>query len=188
MSFNEQLRSMIKEGEGSISHMYLDTRGFVTVAVGQLLRTAEAAQELDFVHRDTGQPAGAAEIAQDYASIKQQPPGKIASHYRQFTTLDLPEPAIDALLDKRIEGFEAGLRRDFTHYDSYPDAAKLGLMDMVFNLGNAGVVNKFPTFAKAARSHDWATCAKECRRVGISDHRNEVTRKLFEEAAAAGQG
>jgi len=36
MSFEEQRRSMIREGEGSIPHMYLDTRGLVTVAVGQL--------------------------------------------------------------------------------------------------------------------------------------------------------
>ena len=66
---------MIKECEGSISHMYLDTKGFVTVAVGQLLRTVEAAQELGFVHRDTGDPATAAEIAPDYESVKQQPAG-----------------------------------------------------------------------------------------------------------------
>lgn len=184
MSFKAQRRSMIKEGEGIISHMYLDTRGFVTVAVGQLLKTVEAAQELDFVHRDTAQPAGAAEIAEDYASVKRQEAGKIASQYRQFTKLDMPGPAIDALLDKRIEDFEKGLQRDFPQYDSYPDAAKLGLMDMVFNLGNKGVVNKFPTFTRAARSQDWATCARECRRVGISDHRNQMTRELFEEAAA----
>ena len=184
MSLEEQRRSMIKEGEGSIPHMYLDTRGFVTVAVGQLLKTVEAAQELDFVNRDTGQPAGEAEIAEDYASVKQQEAGKIASQYRQFTKLDMPGPAMDALLDKRIEGFVEGLRRDFPQYDSYPDPAKLGLMDMVFNLGNAGVVNKFPTFTRAARSQDWATCARECRRVGISDHRNEMTRELFEQAGA----
>ncbi len=188
MNFDERRRAMIKEGEGSIAHMYLDTRGFVTVAVGQLLRTVDDAQELDFVHRDTGQPAGAPEVAQDYASVKHQEPGRVASYYRQFTTLELPEPAIDALLDIRIEGFEKGLRSDFPRYDSYPDAAKLGLMDMVFNLGNAGVVNKFPTFTRAARSQEWVTCARECRRVGIGDHRNEMTRKLFEQAAIAGQG
>ena len=179
---------MIKECEGSISHMYLDTKGFVTVAVGQLLRTVEAAQELGFVHRDTGDLATAAEIAQEYESVKQQPAGRIASFYKQFTKLDLPELAINALLDKRIEGFEAGLRADFPDYDSYPDDAKLGLMDMVFNLGNTGLVDKFPTFTKAAREKDWATCAKECERRGIGDRRNEMTKKLFEDEAATGDG
>lgn len=182
MTFEERRRSMIKEGEGSISHMYLDTCGFVTVAVGQLLRTIEAAQELAFVHRETGELATQEEIAQDFESVRQQPAGQIASSYKRFTKLGLPEPAINSLLDIRIEEFEAGLLADFPEYDSYPDETKLGLMDMVFNLGNAGLVNKFPTFTKAAREKDWATCAKECHRQGIGDHRNEMTKKLFEKS------
>ena len=79
MSFEDTRRTMIKEGEGSISHMYLDTRGFVTVAVGQLLKTVEAAQELEFVERDAEVAATAAGIAQDFESVKQQAAGKIAS-------------------------------------------------------------------------------------------------------------
>ena len=183
MTFEARRRSMIMEGEGSISHMYLDTKGLVTVAVGQLLRTVEAAQELDFVRRETGEPATAADIEQDYDAVKQQPAGKIASAYEPFTKLDLPEPATTALLDRRIAGFEAGLRSDFSDYDSYPEDAKLGLMDMVFNLGNSGLVNKFPSFTRAARAKDWETCAKECRRRGIGDRRNGETKKLFEDAA-----
>jgi GH24 family phage-related lysozyme (muramidase) len=179
---------MIKEGEGCIPHMYLDTKGLVTVAVGQLLRTVDAAHELDFVCRDTGEPAAAAEITRDYESVERQSAGRVASFYKQFTKLDLPKPAIDALLDKRIEGFEAGLRADFPDYDSCPVDAKLGLMDMVFNLGNAGLVSKFPTFTRAARKMDWATCAQECRRKGISDQRNSETKRLFEDAAAPGDG
>ncbi len=120
--------------------------------------------------------------------MNRQTADRIASFYKQFTKLDLPELAINALLDKRIEGFEAGLRSDFADYDSYPNNAKLGLMDMVFNLGNAGLVNKFPTFTKTAREKDWATCAKECERLGIGDRRNEITKKLFEGEAATGDG
>lgn len=183
MNFEDRCRTMIIEGEGSVSHMYLDTRGFVTVAVGQLLRTVEAAQRLVFVHRGTETSASLAEIAQDYHSVKQQLPGKTASFCRQFTRLDLPEHEIDALLNQRIGNFEAGLRADFPDFGGYPEPARLGLMDMVFNLGNTGLVNKFPTFTKAAREHNWAICARECHRRGISDERNEMTKKLFNEAA-----
>ncbi len=49
-------------------------------------------------------------------------------------------------------------------------------------------MNKFPTFTKAAREKDWATCAKECERLGIGDRRNEMTKKLFEDEAATGDG
>ena len=184
MTFETRRRSMIKEGEGSISHLYLDTKGLVTVAVGQLLRTVEAAQELGFVRRATGEPATGAEIELDYDSVKRQSAAMVASAYKPFTELDLPEPAITALLDKRIEGFEAGLRSDFSDYESFPDEVRLGLMDMVFNLGNRGLVDKFPTFTRAARAKDWETCSAECRRTGIGDRRNEETKRLFETAAA----
>jgi GH24 family phage-related lysozyme (muramidase) len=187
-SFEEQRQSMIKDGEGCIPYMYLDTVGRVTVAVGQMLPTAAAAQGLMFTRRDDGNRATAAEINQDYQAVAQQPPGRVASFYKQFTRLDMPEDAIDALLDTRIDEFEAGLRRDFPGYDSYPDEAKLGLMDMVFNLGNSGLIRGFPTFTRAARGKDWRTCANQCRRRGISDARNAMTKKLFEDAAtAAGQ-
>lgn len=184
-NFEEQRRSMIKDGEGCIPYMYLDTVGKVTVAVGQMLPTVAAAAALTFSRRDNGNRATAAEISQDYQSVAQQPPGRPATSYKQFTQLDMPEDAIDALLDKRIAEFEAALRGDFPEYDSYPDEAKLGLMDMVFNLGNSGLINKFPTFTRAARAKDWRTCANECERGGIGDARNAMTKKLFEDAATA---
>ncbi len=56
---------------------------------------------------------------------------------------------------------------------------------MAFNLGVTGLVNKFPTFTRAAREGDWGKCADECRRRGISDERNEKTKELFNEAASA---
>ncbi len=42
----EKARSMIKGGEGCISHMYLDTVGKVTIGVGNMLPTAEDAMAL----------------------------------------------------------------------------------------------------------------------------------------------
>ena len=56
-NFVIQRRALIKRGEGCISHMYLDTVGKVTVGVGNMLPTAEAAVELPFIDRDTGASA-----------------------------------------------------------------------------------------------------------------------------------
>lgn len=62
MSKQDRAIELLKEGEGSISHMYLDTRANVTAGVGQLLATVAAAQELPFVHRVVSQNSNAVQV------------------------------------------------------------------------------------------------------------------------------
>ncbi len=42
------LRAKMEKYEGKISHMYLDSKGFVTVGVGHLLKDLASAQKLNF--------------------------------------------------------------------------------------------------------------------------------------------
>lgn len=178
----EKIRTLIKQHEGSIPHMYLDTRGNVTVGVGLLLSAVEDAQQLPFVRRDTQAPASAEEIEADFNNIMSQKEGQLAQSYRQYTQLELTQEAIDELLDQRITEFQSGLQGAYQGFDGYPDTAKEALLDMTFNLGLSGLVNKFPKLRQAAEAGNWQICAQECKRRGISDERNQVTRTLFEQA------
>lgn len=181
--YQEELRELIKKGEGSIDHMYLDTVGKVTVGVGNMLPNAAAAEALPFVVRDSGAQASAGQIAADFDAVSAAEPGKVASSYKSATRLSLPEAEIDALLDRRLAGFEDGLVRDFPDYPAYPAPARMALMDMAFNLGNQGLVSKFPSLTRAAKQQDWMECAAQCRRRGIADSRNQETHDLFVQAA-----
>lgn len=176
----DKRRSLIKRGEGCITHMYLDTKGKVTVGVGNMLPGVSEALELPFINRESREPGTPEEITKDFRRVADQKPGRVAGSYKAFTSLDLEDDAIDALLDRRIGDFEAGLRRNFPGYDDYPQACRLALMDMVFNLGNNGLVTKFPSLTRAAREQDWEECANQCRRKGISEERNDEIRMLFE--------
>ena len=178
----QKARTLIKSGEGSISHMYLDTVGKVTIGVGNMLPTAESAAEHPFVHADDGTPATAEEIRAEFEHMSEQTEGKLAANYKQYTKLVLTEDYIDELLNRRIDGFEQQLKRDFPKFEAYPEPAMLGLMDMAFNLGNAGLVNKFPTFTKAAQDEDWSACERECNRRGISETRNDEVKSLFRDS------
>jgi len=180
VGFLSERRELIKRGEGCISHLYLDTVGKVTIAVGNMLPDADAAVKLAFIVRATGQLASETEIRDEFAVIQSQLPAKLASSYKQYTKLDLSDTYIDQLLERRIDEFEHGLQASFTDYSNYPSEAKLALMDMAFNLGNSGLIHKFPTFTRAARAQDWQTCAQECQRSGISQVRNDETKNLFD--------
>lgn len=177
--FRDKVREMIKDGEGSVPHMYLDTVGRVTVGVGNMLKKASSAASLPFVIEATGELASDEQVEAEFDLISSQEQARPAKYYKEFTTLVLSNRDINELLDVRLDKFESKLKIDFPKYDDYPEAAKLGLLDMAYNLGNKGLVKKFPTFANAARKGDWLTCANECKRKQIQANRNEAVKSLF---------
>jgi len=183
LNFQQQLLTLIKTGEGSVSHMYLDTVAKVTVGVGNLLPDVVSAQALPFLQRDNNDPASPQQIEEDFHRVAEQQAGKLASSYQKYTRLYLPEEDINSLLSRRIADFEAALAVDFMGYSQYPETAQKALMDMVFNLGNRGLIEKFPSLTRAVREQNWEKCAKQCHRRGISEARNDEVYALFMAAA-----
>jgi GH24 family phage-related lysozyme (muramidase) len=126
--------------EGIVPWMYLDTKGFVTVAVGELLANPASALALTFV---------------------------------------------DALLLHHLTYFDTQLSQRLANYLTFPDPAKLGLLDMVYNLGVTGLFRGFPTFMNHVQDENWAGAATQCHRNGPSLQRNDWTCQQFLAATAA---
>ncbi len=174
------------------SYMYEDTTGNVTVGVGNMLPNATAAQSLAFVRRPNPTakppvlpgPATAAEIKTDFDSFNQQPAGRPATYYKQFTKLDLPDKAIDDLLSARVRDFTLTLLTTFTDFNTYPEEACASIFDMAFNLRIGKLTSQFPSFCTAAKDKDWAKAAAQCHRLGIQDSRNTWTQAQLEKADA----
>jgi GH24 family phage-related lysozyme (muramidase) len=185
MANHAQLIDMLTSAEGSLSHLYLDTVGLVTVGVGHMIPNIAAAQTLSFVVRASGAAATADQIAGDYENVSRQQKGLLAARYQAFTALDMTASAIQDLLNADISAIEAGVRSRFAGYDTYPEPAQDALLDMAFNLGVGGLASHYPHLKAAAEARDWATCALQCHRNGISDARNERTKALFQSAASA---
>ncbi len=183
----------LKVFEGSVSYMYLDTTGNVTVGVGKMLPNAAAAQKLGFIRRPDplAKPpvlpgtATADEIKADYDNVKKQSSGKLFTYYKQFTKLDLPDSVIDTLLRADVTQFTTSVTATFPDFATYPNEACAAIFDMAYNLGIGKLTSQFPTFCKAVKDKDWTTAAKECNRTGISDDRNTWTKAQFDAAAAA---
>lgn len=183
--FQKQARELIKSGEGCIRHMYLDSLGNVTIGIGNMLSEDEAVA-LPFIVEESGEEAAEEEIRAEYQRVRGQESNRLASYYAPYCRLVLPDHEIDRLLDEHIAQFVQGLMFDFKEYESYPLGARLGLLDMAFNLGNFGLVQKFPRFTQAAREQDWDTCSRECWRRQIQDSRNQEVKELFRSCAAPG--
>lgn len=180
------LRKNLMTYEGAVDHMYLDTRGNVTVGVGHLIRSAQDAQQLPF-HKRNDTQATASEIQDEFESLRKLPYGQAhsAGYYSGFAQLRLRQSSIDSLTDTHIQSFEVELKRLYPAFDSYPTEARLALFDMIFNLGMTRLRALFPRFNQAVLAQDSSVAARECNRPGIQVSRNRYVQELFARAAAA---
>ena len=172
----------IREFEGSVPWMYLDTVGKVTVGVGLMLVNEAAASALPFAV--SGRPATLDEINREFSRVSAMKRGQIAKSYFSKAGLALPEETIEAKLRDALEGFEGYLRSHVHGYDALPDAAKLALLDMVYNLGPGRLFAEYPRLIAAIVRGDWKTAAAASLRRGPSAARNLWTKEQFLAAAA----
>lgn len=181
----QTLRAKLEKYEGNVPHMYLDSKGFVTVGVGHLISSVAAAQKLAF-KTEKNLPASAADIKLDYEAVKKQPANRVASFYKKHTKLILPSVEIDKLTNKHIESFESELKRIYIGFDTFPSEVKLALFDLIFNLGMTNLNNRWPTFNAAIKAKDWQKAADNSNRAApISAERNKYVKDLLEKAAKA---
>jgi GH24 family phage-related lysozyme (muramidase) len=157
--------------------MYRDTVGKVTVGVGLMLPNAAAAQALPFVLAQ--RPASPSEIAAEYARVDALTLGRLPVFYKSPASLELSQQTIDQKLTSVLEGFESDLRTQLPHYDTLPDSVKLALLDMIYNLGPAGLFKGFPHLIAAIQTGSWEQAAAHCIRRGPSPQRNNWTREQF---------
>ncbi len=172
------LRTNIERYEGKVPHMYLDSRGFVTVGVGHLLSKVEDAQKVLF-QKANGEAASAEDIAAEFTRVAEQQGNRVASYYKQFTTLSLSDDTMDQLTNKHIDSFYDELKVIYDDFDTFPSSVKLALFDLIFNLGMTSLRKKWPKLNGCVAAKDWAGAADNCRRRGIADERNDYVKTLL---------
>lgn len=185
MSYLAKYATQAEVFEQRVAWLYLDTVGKVTVGVGNMLPEVSAALNLPFRSQSSGDLAGAPAVMADFARVQAMRPGMTAKAYWEYEALVLSDEDITTLLMRRLTEFDRALRTDFAGYDGYPDAAKMGLLDMIYNLGEGKLVHTYPNFDAAVRSRDWVRAAADCHRNGPNATRNEWTKQQFLEAAHA---
>ncbi len=178
------LRKKLDTYEGTIPHMYLDSKGYITVGIGHLITSVANAQLISFVDAKTNKKATAAEIKTDYDNVIKQTNNRVASYYKKYTALKITQSEIDKLTNKHIDTFYKELKRIYTSFDTYPSEVRLALFDLIFNLGMTDLRNNWPTFNKHIKALDWQKAANNSsRKPPVSAARNKYVKGLLEKAA-----
>ena len=166
--------------EGETTKLYLDTRSFVTIGIGTMLPDAGSARTVNFTRDATGAPATEQEKMTAWKKIQDLSPQKAelnfnAAHYVSMTDISIDHKEAQRLRDVKLDAFYHDLVDICPGFDSMPEAAKIALFDMIYNIGPS-LRQKFPSFNKAIRIRDWAQAAAHCDRKGIRSERNQKTR------------
>jgi len=179
----------LKAFEGSIPHLYLDTKGYVTVGIGHLVASRNDMTSITMYTVLNNLPSTLATTEAkktEYDTIKKEKKGLRASSYKKKTTLIMKDQDILNQKKKHIDAFYLNLKSHYKttrgfkrNFDDFPENAQLALFDMIFNLGFSGLKTKFPNLNRAIKTEDWKKAAKECNRPDVSAIRNNYVKKLF---------
>ncbi|MBZ4416622.1 hypothetical protein [Myxococcus sp. RHSTA-1-4] len=180
--------------EGIVPYMYLDTEGNVTVGAGNLLKYVDppqgtngllAARSHPFRNMDEGRPATVQEIAEAFNKVKVMPWRMNHTAYAQRPKIGLLDADIKELARRRYETeFLPALKKGFPDFETYPRAARRGLVDVTYNVG-ISVPSTWKKLIAATKARDWQTASVECKTPpqNPDDFRNKWRKELFIYAA-----
>ena len=126
-------------------------------------------------------------IKTDFATVRDSlVPNPTHDKFADVTLVEMSEIDAAMLLDEDVGNALDDARRVFPAFGTYPHGAKLGILDMLFNLGRPRFENQFRRFPVAVRSRDWRTAARESHRVTdqVGEARNRIVRDWFLDALA----
>jgi len=177
--------------EGRIPHLYLDTRGFVTVGIGHLIPNKAAMVTVTMYKKGANNVLVVASLAEkqaEYDTIKKQPFGfsRNANSYKAHTALVMKDHDIVAQKAKHILTFYTELTKYYTtvngfvkNFDAMPQAVQKALFDMVFNLGITKLRTQYVKMNNSIKIENWSVAASESKRIGIAPNRNTYVESLF---------
>jgi hypothetical protein len=202
--------SFTESFEGGTSHgiriMFLDAYNRVGTAAGIDLDKNASGMSNDFALAEregipkaqrlfwrfrsgprTGQPAGPADVADEWRRIKSQVGNQWWTYYKQFAQVETTDEAIEAEVVAKLEMNEKILKgsRWFANLDDWPADAQLGLMSMSWSGPGLLTNGVLPGFGPACQAMDFKKAAALCRinGPGSLDRRNVADAALFNNAA-----
>jgi hypothetical protein len=109
-----------------------------------------------------GDTASDEKIKAEYAEVAEQEGGKLYTHYKQFTNLDIDRATARALARDEFPNVLSRIRRSglYPDFETAPFEAQVVVMDIAFNVKP----KSFPGYVKTAKSfvrRDWERMNKE---------------------------
>ncbi len=184
-SVRESFLNFTSPLEGVVPWMYLDVKGLVTTAIGNLIDPVSAAVVLPFVHPG-GAPASGAEIEAAWRAVKGHKELAQQGHRpaARVSNLRLTDEGVERVVFRKLDEFDAYLTRRFPGYQDWPADAQLATLSMSWACGPAF---HFMALEASLKRSDFATAAEQCHINDVGNPglkpRNILNRQLYLNAA-----
>lgn len=162
----EYIMPSLRGHEGARDYAYLDTKGYVTIGIGLMTRSASEYAALPLIRAD-GAPATQQEKINDYNAVKLNSdrgnlklPAKTAEEYAKNH------------LSRDLQYIKNKCNAAQIDFDTLPNSVREVLLDMQYNMGDNFKPDKWPRFFNAVKNKDWAVAATQCQSSHIQDSRN----------------
>ncbi|HEX4229217.1 MAG TPA: hypothetical protein VHZ07_11140 [Bryobacteraceae bacterium] len=203
--------TMLENFEGNYSHMYVDTKGYVTVGVGFMIPSAGAAVGYTFYLANPRPAAHSPHVRGPHphtaprVTVASTPPtnpsgtratpeeikgewthmhGRPSGHLAGWYAQYATMYMIQSDIDRLLQGKINSFEAQLTSSFATWDAFPAeAQLALLDMIYNLGSLGGFPKLCDSARYHEWTKCAAECHRMGPSDERNNATRDRFLAAA-----
>jgi len=178
--------------EGVVPWMYLDVKGLVTVAIGNLIDTPDSAMILPFVFKGTNEPASRDAILREWSAVKAHQTAAKDGHrvLAMHTSLRLTPEGIHQLVTRKLSLNHEILESRFPDINAWPADAQLATHSMAWACGphfDGAHRGGFPLLGSLLRSGDFAGAARQCHMNEAGNPglipRNKANKALYRAAA-----
>lgn len=181
-----------RNSEGGIPHLYVDTRDWVTVGIGCLLKSKEQARKQFAQTRAHWYVKGSAALPTEKmldddfdacVKLNKDLGGGVRSRaFEKVTSLRLTNAGIDEFTKLKMKAFEGTLFHSLTRqqWEEFPADAQFCCIAMMWGPGVwATLVKRYPALTTAIRNEDFAEAAKH---ITFKSNGNDTVRAFLNKA------
>lgn len=156
------------------AYCYVDVVNVVTVGFGFALFNAAAAYQYPWKDA-TGANASMDLVSKDYATLHtaKNPKKLSAPAFASMTTMRLALSDVTKIFYRKIDAYEAEVKKGFPDYDKWPAGAQLALLDMAWAMGTH-FWHTWPKFTAAMNTNAFMAASLECKGKGEPKARTDA--------------
>ncbi len=190
IAIEKALNMLLKgEVEGSVEHIYYDTKGIPTIGIGTNINDKNTFMKINFLHKDTMSPLTNEEKQALYSFVQKNKPEKTnvsANNQNMFKNFIINEFEQDRLVTEHLKKDLNEVKNKFSQHDiSYeevPPSAVAGALEIIYNVGPEKF-KKFNHFMDdGIKQRDYTEAYKQSHRENMKDRRYKAIEKLYDDA------